>query len=388
MKYLQKATHTVAFFIVGLFFGVSAQENPQFQFRGIWVVRTSMTSKVSIDSVLDFAQTYQFNHLFLQVRGRGDAFYKSDLAPRSNTIKDEFDPLLYAISEGHKRNLKIHAWINVFLLWSSNSFPQDSTHIMNSHPEWVDGSLMDNHKVESEFQNNSGNGIKKFLNPAIPEVIDHLISVCEELLARYDIDGLHLDYIRYQDMDYGYNSLAIQKFKDASGVSPIDSYIFGNSPVEIGVNKKQNQIEIWDDFRRASVTEFVRKCNSLILKVNSNVVLSAAVKPNLWEANNRYFQAWDQWIINGYVDFVIPMNYFPDLENFSRNVDLMMDIIPSKYHQGIILGLAVYNQDTNAVKQKIRYSRGAGFSGISIFSYDARKDDTDYFETIVPELLK
>ena len=43
--------------------------------RGLWVVRTALVSPEAVDQVVDEAAEGGFNALFVQVRGRGDAFY-------------------------------------------------------------------------------------------------------------------------------------------------------------------------------------------------------------------------------------------------------------------------------------------------------------------------
>ena len=51
------------------------------EMRGLWVVRDSLTSPAKIRHVVTMAKAHGFNALFVQVRGRGDAFYQSDLEP-------------------------------------------------------------------------------------------------------------------------------------------------------------------------------------------------------------------------------------------------------------------------------------------------------------------
>ena len=66
----------------------------------MWIVRDHMTSKSKIDEVLKFAKENNYNHLFAQVRGRGDAYYTSRLVPRSHLLlKTDFDPLKYILKE-------------------------------------------------------------------------------------------------------------------------------------------------------------------------------------------------------------------------------------------------------------------------------------------------
>ena len=59
--------------------------------------------------------------------------------------------------------------------------------------------------------------------------------------------------------------------------------------------------------------------------LSPNIELSAAVKPNLYEARDRFFQEWDVWIAAGYLDKAIVMNYAANLKGFARNIDIIYD---------------------------------------------------------------
>ena len=85
------------------------------EMRGIWVVRTALASPESADAVVDDAARAGLNALFVQVRGRGDALYRSAIAPRSEVLRGQpadFDPLARVLSRARARGLQVHAWIN------------------------------------------------------------------------------------------------------------------------------------------------------------------------------------------------------------------------------------------------------------------------------------
>jgi uncharacterized lipoprotein YddW (UPF0748 family) len=88
------------------------------EMRGLWVVRTGLVTPASVDQVVDTAVRGGFNALFVQVRGRGDAFYASRLVPRSDLLRGqpaEFDPLARLLARARARGLEVHAWVNVLL---------------------------------------------------------------------------------------------------------------------------------------------------------------------------------------------------------------------------------------------------------------------------------
>jgi len=106
--------------------------------------------------------------------------------------------------------------------------------------------------------------------------------------------------------------------------------------------------------------------------------LSAAVKPNLYVARERFLQEWDVWLAAGYVDWVVPMNYSPSMRDFSQNISIINDNFPKKYRDKIIMGIALYNQSSYEVAKKIKYSIQEKFVGISVFSYNHMKNNSDY----------
>src|SRR5512147_143475 len=109
------------------------------EIRALWVVRNTLTSPEKIHQMVERAATAGFNTLIVQVRGRGDAYYKSHREPRAIELKDQpkdFDPLAVTIAEAHQRGLKVHAWLNTSLLANLDALPEDPKHVFNKHPEW------------------------------------------------------------------------------------------------------------------------------------------------------------------------------------------------------------------------------------------------------------
>jgi uncharacterized lipoprotein YddW (UPF0748 family) len=138
----------------------------------------------------------------------------------------------------------------------------------------------------------------------------------------------------------------------------------------------------WNDSRRKAVTELVRETKSLIDVIRSNLILSAAVKPNLYQARDRYYQEWDVWLAAGYLDKAVVMNYTKNLKDFAANIDIMYDNLPTKYRKKIVMGIATYNQPARQVVDKVKYTRVTRFKGISFFSYNVMVQNPRYFKSI------
>ncbi|MFI5178781.1 MAG: family 10 glycosylhydrolase, partial [Vicinamibacterales bacterium] len=108
--------------------------------RGLWVQRTSLASPATIAAMVDAARDGGFNTLLVQVRGRGEAFYESDIEPRATELDAEpasFDPLATTLELAHKSGLRVHAWINVNLVASAATLPRSHSHVVFRHPEWL-----------------------------------------------------------------------------------------------------------------------------------------------------------------------------------------------------------------------------------------------------------
>lgn len=360
---------TLIFFIfISNVFG----EKPYFQNRCLWVVRYTLTSKTSIDEMLQFAVQYNFNHIFVQVRGRGDSLYRSFWVPRSEILKDDaFDPLEYVIQEGHKLQLNIHVWVNVYMLWSAEKNPVDEHHLFNRHPDWVDAVKEESDKylnTDERLATDDSGQEGFYLAPNHPRVNPYLLAVFKELVNNYNLDGVHLDYVRYKNEFHGYNPFGKEQFR-----SEYKSQNNFHSEVSQNILNKE-----WDSdylMKREesllhSITELVLKLNSFIKKSNREITLSAAVKPNIEMAKMLYFQEWDMWLSGGLIDWVLVMNYSSNFQIFVDNISVIEKQMSKNEINKIVMGVALYNQTPENALKKIKYSYDAGFRGIALFSYN------------------
>ena len=98
-----------------------------------------MVAEESIDRMIEYAVINRFNNIVVQVRGRGDAFYNSAFVPKSSLIKNvDFDPLAYLIPKAKQKGLKVHVWLNTYLLWSSSVMPIQKDHLIHTRKDWID----------------------------------------------------------------------------------------------------------------------------------------------------------------------------------------------------------------------------------------------------------
>ena len=352
--------------------------------RCLWIVRESMYNEKMINSALVYAYQSGYNIVFIQVRGRGYAFYNSEIVPKHPKIETEFDPLDYAVTLGHALGIEVHAWMNSYILWSSKTPPENPEHLYNTQKGWTEANIhgkMDSQIKLSEPQSPQWEGV--YLSPTHPEVNPYLLSVYSEIINSYNIDGIHLDYIRFQDEVYGYNKSGMAVFENIYDINPRD-IVRGIISPRFGWSQEfvDSMYVAWDKFRRDAVTELVRNIYHEVHKPGHNIKLSAAVKPNIIDAKYRWYQEWDKWVQKGIIDFVVPMNYFKEIRDFNNSVQIMKSNLAQDELEMVVIGVSTYNQDAQSAADKILLARLNGFKGVSIFSWDSHKNNLDWFQPI------
>ena len=361
---------------------------PPLNHKCIWIVRHSLYSKEDIDSALIYAYNSGYDKLFVQVRGRGDAFYNSKYVKKNGNINGEFDPLRYTLKLGHALGLEIHAWFNTYILWSANSDPEDSNHILFQNPTWTEADQYGKMDYSIELSGNkypNWEGI--FLSPLHPEVNKYLFKLIKEIIDEYNVDGIHLDYIRFQDKFYGFNPEGCRKFDSIYGVDPRD---LKRGLISKRFGYKQSYIDsvehTWNQYKINSINNLLVMLKKYESKLKKEVIISAAVKPNIIEAKDRWFQDWVNWIELNLIDYAVVMNYTPNNLEFNSLINLMNENINIENKHKIIMGIAAYNQEAKLVVDKIKISQLNGFNSISIFSYNAHENNLNWFEPIIKHL--
>jgi uncharacterized lipoprotein YddW (UPF0748 family) len=344
------------------------------EMRGLWVVRTALTSPASVDRVVDEAQRAGFNALFVQVRGRGDAFYRSALVPRSDLLAGQppaFDPLARLIERARARGLQVHAWMNM-LLCAGFGRILSGHHAAALHPEWImvpraaaaaalaaEGeSLL---RLVARASSPDAEGL--YLSPSVPEVGEHLEAVVREVLKGYAVDGLHLDFIRYPGPEYDYSRAALDGFaaRMGRGLDRLDAPEWAPSE--------------WADYRRDVLTALVDRLSRAARAERPGLVVSAAVAADEVQAAAMKYQSWPEWMSRGSLDAVCPMAYTADSRIFQGQIRDARERVGSR---SLWAGVGAYRLDVDGVIEKVRLARAAGAAGVLIFSHESlRPADLD-----------
>lgn len=350
--------------------------------RAFWVVRNAFASEADVVTMMEKISKCNCNMVFVQVCGRGDAYYSSRILPKAEALiqrEDDFDPLKSLVEEGHRYGLQVHAWVNLFFVWSAIDLPQSPKHVIHLHPNWV--VYTDEGKSLLDYQRPQPFGVEGiFLSPGNPDVKKWITDVIKEIVDQYDVDGIHLDYVRYPSEKTDFNPDVRSRFREIHHVDPILLFKGKDVPnFEREVQKKDNQIFLWNQWRSQQVTETVRMIRNHMREEAPNVKLSAAVKPDYDVAVERYGQDWKKWIDDNLLDFVVIMSYSPVTAEVVVQVEEARRLIRDGC---LFAGLGVYNQSTSTTIEQIKRVHDLGIRGLSLFSYNSIADDDSFFHAL------
>lgn len=362
--------------------GASADAQEDKYVKALWVVRDAMKTKASIDQVIGTAVEAGLTDVYIQVRGRGDAYYQSAFVPKAAGISDSFDPLDYFLKAVRPHRIRVHLWLNVFLIWSADENPSSSGHIYNVFPEWsaVSGNSVSMAEAGTKkIRRMNHEGV--FFSPSVEDYQTHFMRVVEELMMNYKADGIHLDYIRYPGNEYDYSIAARSRFMLSYHTDPLA--INRELKDSLSVQRYSRVQFLWDQFRRDEITRFVRMIRDSMRIINPAVRLSAAVFADLETARNRIFQDWPVWLENDIIDFAVVMNYATDDQTFRKRIGAMNSRLGREmFLEKVVQGISLYNQGASGVSGKLKICDDVGVRKRSFFSYESVRSKKTYLTMI------
>jgi uncharacterized lipoprotein YddW (UPF0748 family) len=284
------------------------------EIRAVWLDRGTIVragSRQGLAEIFDRLSAAGINTVFFETVNAGYPIYPSQVAPQQNPLVQGWNPLAAAVDLAHQRGMELHAWVWTFAVGNRahnalvNLPPDYLGPVITAHPDWAN-------------YDNAGNNIppgqaKPFLDPANPAARQYLLSLFNEIITHYDVDGLQLDYIRYPFQDpgagrsYGYGLAARQQFQQLTGFDPLT--LTPNSPLW----------QQWTEFRTEQINSFVAETAQLLRRQRSSLILSTAVFPlSEHERIQKLQQDWEVWAQRGDVDLIVPMSYAMDTNSFLR----------------------------------------------------------------------
>lgn len=374
--------------------------------RALWVVRNTLTSPERIHRMVENARSAGFNTLIVQVRGRGDAYYRSRWEPRASELKaqpPDFDPLAETIAAAHQQGLKVHAWLNTNLLANLDALPDAPKHVYNAHPEWlaVPRALASElyaisprdaryrQRIVEWSKANRGELEGVYVGPANPKVRNHIYRIWMDIVSKYAVDGMHFDYVRFASPDFDYSRTSLTNFR--KWLEPqLPAAERRTLKRDLKVDPLAATVrypERFADFQREQVTTLVADIYRAVKKRRADVVVSAAVFANDENAFTRRFQDWRHWLRMGIIDVACPMAYTPDTSVFQKQVEVAVSTAHAAGRH-VWAGIGAYRIPAESTVEKIATARTIGADGIILFSYDftttpsALNPDGDYLQRV------
>lgn len=334
---------------------VSAPPRDTGPIRAVWVTRWDYKSPSDISQIMHNCKRAGFNTVLFQVRGNGTVCYDSRIEPWAKEMGGSdpgFDPLAMACREAHRRGMFLHAWANVMPGWRGKEAPSNPKQLYNARPDWFWHDARGRREPLGWYNS---------VNPCFPEVRNYLVSVMREIVGRYPVDGLHLDYIRFPNEphdfyppgepvpDYPRDPRTLALFRQATGHTP------------------ESNPRAWDDWRNAQVTQLVRQIRAGVKQKNPRVILSAAVGASPEKSRAAHYQDTRTWLAQGLLDAVYPMNYAHSESEFAQRVDYWAGI---RSRVPVVMGIMFDKRSGDLVARQIRHTGRTG-SHFATFAYNS-----------------
>lgn len=270
-----------------------------------------------------------FNAVVANVAGAGFADYGSDYLPRSRNFNVYGDQLASVVRAGHVAGVKAHAWI---LTWAMHGAPAS----------WIDDMRAQNRLMQSVVTNSTGSlslepAISPFwLSPCDQRNRDLVRAAILEMAGKYEIDGIHLDYIRTNGTGTPYELSCKARF-EAETKNNVRHW-----PGDVWSGPLRAAYDVW---KPTIITSFVKELHDSLIPLNETkmhrgqpyVFLSAAVNPDPLLARKEYAQDWPEWISQQSVDVLHPMNYSVGLTAFNDALAKQASVIANRvpFYPGI-----------------------------------------------------
>ena len=335
----------------------------QSEVRGMWLDRGTIVkakSEADLAKIFDRMAIAGINTVFFETLNSSYTIYPSKVAPQQNPLVKGWDPLKAAVKLAHERDMELHAWVWTFAAVNQRhntilNLPRNYLGpVLSRHPDWA----ATDHEG-SRFHYSSG---KIFLDPANPEVRSYLLSLVTEIATDYQVDGIHLDYIRYPfqsptgKMTYGYGTAAREQFEAQTGYDPMQL-----DPYHPLWSK-------WTEFRIEQVDSFVATVSQNLQQLRPELTLSTAVFP--MPKQERLFkiqQNWENWVGKEWIDLLMPMTYAKDSERLYSLTDPLLD----EFDGGkalLLPGIRLLNISDVAALDQMQLLRGMSTQGYALFA--------------------
>ena len=352
---IKKILLTFLVFSISVFSNSNNFKNEKRETRAVWLTTNFQldwppktfdpeVQKKSLIKILDKIKSLKLNTVYFQVRANGTVLFNSSYEPYPFYLTGSFDeqpsydPLQFAIDEAHKRGLQIHAWVNVMRCYANEASIdlENPKHLFQKKNNWI---------VKKE----EGEKTQGWLNPGIFNARAYLIDLFAEIVENYNVDGIHLDFMRYPGKD----------FEDE------DLY-----------NSEDSDLDI-HQWRRENINKFLKVLYIRTKLIREDIKIGATpigIYKNQTDASGMQgfydvYQESEKWIDENFIDYLAPQIYW-DIENNPKFEILAEDWKKRSKNRKVILGIATYKPEVKAqLNEIINISRKSNSDGVAFFRY-------------------
>ena len=315
--------------------------------RGIWCHSALGVAGMTWDEAVKVLADNGMTAVLPNMLWGGVAFYKSDVLPVAKEVAEQGDQIALCLAACKKHGVACHVWkVNYNMGWRTPASFAKQMLAAGRTQVGPDGSPN-----------------ARWLCPSHPANQKLEIDAMVEVARKYDVDGVHFDYIRYPGRQGCFCAGCRERFEKAVGRK------VARWPADVRLRGPLH--EQWMAFRREQITAVVAAVAERARKARPGVKISAAVFRNWPSDRDAVGQDWKVWCDRGYVDFVCPMDYTPRSEHFRAMVTSQR---PWAGKVGCYpgIGVSVWPNPTDVAKliEQVRIARELGTKGFTIFNYD------------------
>ncbi|YAF96855.1 MAG: glycoside hydrolase family 10 protein [Nodularia sp. CChRGM 3473] len=336
------------------------------EIRGVWL--TNVASGVmfvpwGLNRAINQLSALKFNTIYPVVWNRGNTFYKSTVAkkitgsdadPLLNLMHGGQDVLTKIIKLAKPQSLSIIPWFEYGFMTPLNSS------LAKRYPDWLtmgkDGKKSTNEILEEINENLTRQ--QAWLNPLHPEVQEFILQLIEEVVSRYDVDGIQLDDHFGMPVKFGYDAFTVDLYRRENQ---------GKSPPSDPFDSR------WMRWRANKITDFMAKIHENVKAIKPNIIIS--LSPNSQSfAYKYYLQDWESWVRRGLVDELILQVYRNNQNSFLTELEqpavkFARTRIPVGI--GILTGTSQTPVNIAQIKKQVKMVRDRNFPGVSFFYWES-----------------
>ncbi|MEN6334451.1 MAG: family 10 glycosylhydrolase, partial [Phycisphaerales bacterium] len=314
--------------------------------RAFWCHSAFGVDGMDWDHAIKILADNGFTAILPNMLWAGVAFYKSDVLPVSPAVGEKGDQIELCLAACRKCGVQCHIWKVNYNMGSSTN-----------------NAFVAQKKAQARTQvNYDGSPNERWLCPSHPENQKLEIESMLEVARKYEVDGLHFDYIRYPDNEGCFCQGCRTRFEAIIG-KKVDNW-----PAD--VRKDEGLAAKWLDFRRQQITTVVAAVAGQARQIRPGIKISAAVFPNWQNDRDSVGQDWRLWCQEGNLDFVCPMDYTASAGQFANRIQQQFawtGKVPC--YPGI--GLSTWNDSADICRliEQINITRQLKTRGFTVFNY-------------------